>query len=113
MHVLRRAVGAEVHIKHPFGDNATLARAREAGILDCVFEVEEHAWLHSGVALVHQDGAAFQQVAVAFQGEVDDRVEQRMAWANKCCQRLALRRDQRLLEGDTFIARQDGVPNAD
>ena len=54
-----------------------------------------------------------QQVAVALEREVDGGVEQRMARADEGGQRLALRRDQRLLEGDALVARQHRLADAD
>ena len=50
---------------------------------------------------------------MAFEREVDDRVEQRMTRADEGGQRLALRRDQRLLEGDALVARQHRLADAD
>ena len=50
---------------------------------------------------------------MALEGEVDDRVEQRMAGADEGGQRLAVRRDQRLLEGDALVARQHRLADAD
>ena len=40
-------------------------------------------------------------------------IEQRMAGADEGGQRLALRRDQRLLEGDALVARQHRLADAD
>src|SRR5207245_2879468 len=53
------------------------------------------------------------QVAVALEREVNDRVEQRVAGADEGSQRLSGRRQQRLLEGDALVARQDRLANAD
>ena len=50
---------------------------------------------------------------MALEREVDRRVEQRMARADEGGQRLALRRDQRLLEGDALVARQHRLADAD
>ena len=50
---------------------------------------------------------------MALEGQVDDRVEQRMARADEGGQRLARRRDQRLLEGDALVARQHRLADAD
>ena len=86
---------------------------RQAGVLDGVLQVEEHARLRARVALVHQHRAALEQVAVALQGQVDGGVEQRMAGADEGGQRLARRRDQLLLEGDALVARQHRLADAD
>ena len=40
-----RAVGVEFHIEHPLGNDAAFASARQAGVLDGMFEIEEHARL--------------------------------------------------------------------
>ena len=58
VHMARGAVGIEFDIEHPLGDDAALTRAREAGVLDRMLEVEQHARLRAGVAFVHQHGAA-------------------------------------------------------
>ncbi len=78
-----------------------------------MLQIEQHARRGAGVALVDQHGAALQQVAVALQGEIDDSVEQRVARADEGGQRLALRRNQGLLEGDAFVARQHGFADTD
>jgi hypothetical protein len=83
------------------------------GILNGVLQVEQHARRRPEVAFIHQHGAALQQVAVAFQGEVDDGVEQRVAGADEGRQRLALGRDEGFLEGDALITRQHGFADAD
>jgi hypothetical protein len=113
MDMARRPVRHQFDVEHALRDDAALAGAGEAGILDGVFQIEEHARRGAGVALVDQHGAALQQVAVALQREVDDGVEQRMTGADERGQRLALRRDQRLLEGDALVARQHGFADAD
>ena len=95
MHMARCALGIEFDIEHLLGNDTALSRTRQAGILDGVFEIEHHPRLGTVIAFVHQHGAALQQITVALQGEVDDRVEQRMTRADKGGQRLALRCDQR------------------
>ena len=74
---------------------------------------EEHAGRRAVVALVDEDRAALEQVAVAFQGQVDDGVEQRMARADESRQRLPGRGDQRLLEHDPFVAGEDWLAGPD
>jgi hypothetical protein len=59
-----------------------------------VLQVDQRADLIAGVALVDQDRAAFEQVAVAFDDQVDRRVEQRMAGADEGGHRLAGDADQ-------------------
>ena len=113
VNVAGRPVGVELDVEHPLGDDAALARAGEARVLDRVLDVEQHARLGPRVALVHQHRAALEQVAVAFEREVDDRVEQRMARADEGGQRLAVRRHQGLLEGDALVAGQHRLADAD
>jgi hypothetical protein len=105
-----RAGVHDFDIEHAFRHDPTLAGAGEAGVLDGMFEVEQHTRLHSGIAFINQHAAAFQQIAMTLQRQVDDGVEQRVAGADKCRQRLALRCDERFLEGDPLIARQTGSP---
>ena len=109
----RGAVGVELDIEHPLGDDAALARARQVRVLDRMLEIEQHARPGAGIALVHQHGAAPEQVAVALEGEIDDRVEQRMTRADEGGQRLARRRHERFLEGDALVARQHRLADAD
>ena len=65
------------------------------------------------VALVDEDRAALEQVAVAFQDQVDDGVEQRMARTDESRQRLPGRGDQRLLEHDPFVAGEGWLAGPD
>ncbi len=74
-----------------------------------MFEEEEHARLRSEVPFVDEDGSPFQQVAVALQREVEDRVKQRMPGADECRERLSRRRDEVFLEGDALVFREHGV----
>src|SRR5690606_3401003 len=89
------------------------AAGRGGAVLDRVLEVEEEPGLRAGVALVDQDGAAAQQVAVPFQGEVERRVEERMAWTDECGGGLPRRRDELLLEDDALVALEDRLADAD
>ena len=111
--VAGRPVGVELDVEHPLGDDATLARAGEARVLDRMLDVEQHSRPSPWVALVHQHRAALEQVAMAFEREVDDRVEQRMARADEGGQGLAVRRHQILLEGDALVAGQHRLADAD
>ena len=45
--VPRRAVGVELDVEHPLGDDAALAALGQARVLDRVLEVEEHARLRA------------------------------------------------------------------
>ena len=71
-----------------------------------MFEIEKHAWTRAAVALVHQHGAALEQIAVALKREVDNRVEEWMARADKGGQGLTLRCHQRLFKGNACVARE-------
>ena len=80
-------------------------RVTPASWMECS-RVEQHARRGAGVALVHQNCSTLKEVAIALQRQVDDGIEQRVAGANKGGQRLALRRDESLLEGDALVARK-------
>ena len=65
------------------------------------------------VRFVDKDGAAFEQVAVAFDDKVQGGVKERMAGTNEGGQRFAGDADKLLLEGDAFVAGQHGLAVAD
>lgn len=88
------AVGAQLGIQHLPRNRPPLTALPEAGILDRVFEVEQHPRRCAGVALVNQHGAAPQQVAVALQHQVERSIQQWVARAEKRSQWLALGREQ-------------------
>ena len=50
---------------------------------------------------------------MAFERQVERRVQQRMAGADEGRQGLALRRDEGFLEGDALVARQHRLADAD
>ena len=104
MQVVRHAVVVELDVEHPLGDDAPLAATGYAPVLQGVLDGEEHAGRLAVVALVDEDRAPLQQIAVAFERQVDDGVEQRMARADEGRQRLARRCDQWLLEHDPLVA---------
>src|SRR5690348_15662970 len=105
--------GVELDVQHALGDDAPFAGAREAGILDRVLEEEDDLRLRSLIAVVNQNRASPKKIAVALDRQIDRRVEQRMAGTDECRQRLARRRDERLLERDTLVAGQDRLADAD
>ena len=86
---------------------------RATGVLQGVLQVEEHAWCRARIALVHQHRATAQEVAVAFERQVERGVQQRVAGADEGRQGLALRRDEGFLEGDALVARQHRFTDAD
>ena len=65
------------------------------------------------IARVDQHRAPLQQVAVALQCQIDDRIEQRMARADERGERLPGRCHIRLLEGDPLVARQHRLAKSD
>src|SRR5439155_15304870 len=92
---------------------AALARGQQACILDRVLEEEENARTRPVIALVHEDRTAPQKITVAFQREVEYRIEQRVPRTDEGGEGLARRRDQVLLEGNTLVAGQHGIARAD
>ena len=113
MQVARDAVGGELDVEHPLRDDPPVARAGDAAVLQRVLDGEEHPRRGAGVALVDENRAALQQLAVALEGHVDDRVEQRMARTDERRQRLARRGDERPLEGDPLVARKHRLADPD
>jgi hypothetical protein len=91
MDMAGRPAGVHLDVEHALRDDPTLAGTGKARVLDGVLQIEQHARLSAGIALIDQHRAALQQVAVALQREVDDGVEQRVTGADKGGQRLALK----------------------
>ena len=100
--------GVELDVEHALGDDAAGAGAGEAGVLDGVFEEEEDARRGAGVALVNQQRALLEQIAMAAEGVVDDGVEQGMTGADEGGGGLAAVDRQRFFECDALVAAQDG-----
>ena len=78
-----------------------------------MLQVEQHAGGYPWIPLVHQDGAAPEQVAVSFKSQVDRRVEKRVARGDERREWLAMRRYERLFESDPLISGQDGRTGPD
>ena len=78
-----------------------------------MLQVEKNPGGGSDVAVVHEDRPPPQQVAMALQCEVNRGVQQGMAWAQERGQRLALRCDEVLFEGNALVARQNGFAHTD
>jgi hypothetical protein len=76
VHMTGARAGVHFDIEHALRHDPTLAGAGEAGVLDGMFQVEQHTRLHSGIAFINQHAAAFQQIAMTFQRQVDHGVEQ-------------------------------------
>ena len=68
--------GVQLHVQHPLGDDAALARPRETRILNGMLQIKQHAWCVAGIALVHQHRTTAQEIAVPFQGEIEHGVKQ-------------------------------------
>ena len=66
--VARHDVVVELDVQHPFGDDAPIAPTGDAPVLQGVLDGEEHAGRLAVVALVDEDRAPLQQIAVAFKG---------------------------------------------
>ena len=68
LHVAGIAGRIQLEIQHALGDRAAFARWQQAGVLDGVFGVEEHAGLGARVPVVDEDCPAAEQVAVDARG---------------------------------------------
>ena len=77
-----------------------------------MLQVEKHARGRARVALIHQHRAAAQEIAVAFERQVERGIQQRVAGADEGRQGLARRRDEGFLEGDALVARQHRFTDA-
>src|SRR5688572_6407789 len=106
------AQGVHFHVEQAPRDRAAISRRKEARILDNVLEREQHAWAGAGVAFVHQHCSALHEIAVALERKVEGRIEQRVARAYEGGERLALRRDESLLERNALVAREHGIARA-
>ena len=106
------SVRVQFDVEHALGDDPPVPGAGQAGVLNRVLQIEQHARSGAGVTLIHQDRAPAQQITVALKREVDRGVQQRMAGAQERGQGLALRGDECLLERDALVARQHGLANA-
>ena len=113
VNVARCPTDVLLHIEHALGNDSALAGVCNARVLNGVLQIEQHAGLGALIAFIYQHGAAFQQVAVTLQREVDDGIEERMTWTDEGCQRLALRCYQGFLKDDALVARQNGLANTD
>ena len=109
----RRAIGIEFHVEHPLGDDAPLALASAAGVLNGVLEIEKHARRVPESRSSTRTAPRRSKSAIALKRQIEHGVEQRMARTHECRQRLSLRRHQRLLERDAFVARKHRLADAD
>src|SRR3989442_243864 len=111
--VLSSARGVDLDVEHPLGVHSMFAKPRQACVLNGVLEIEEHPRLYPRITLVHQHGPSAQQITMPLDHEIERGVEQRVAGADEGGQRLALRRDEWLLEHDALVARQHRLADAD
>ena len=107
------ARGIHLHVQHAAGDDAPFTAARDACILDRVLEVEQHAGHVPWVAGIHEHRSAVEEIAMTLEREVERGIEERMTGADESRERLPLRRDERLLERDPLVARQDRLAEPD
>jgi hypothetical protein len=99
--------------EHATRDRAPFARREQAGVLNGMLEEEEDTRFRSDISFIDQNRTAFQHVTMLFQGEIDHRIEERMAGADKRGQRSARRIDEVLLKADTLIALEDRISHPD
>jgi len=104
MNVARRALCVQLDIEHLLRDGAPGAIFEATRILDGVLHIEEDSWTGPGIPLVNKEGSPAKQIAMPVEREIKRGIKKRMAWADKSCEGLSLRRYQVLLEGDSLIA---------
>ena len=107
------AVGVHLDVEHPLGDDPALAGAGDAGVLDGVLQIEQHAGSVPASRSSTSTAPRRSRSRCRSSDEIDRRIEQRMAGTDECRQRLALWRNQRLLEGDALVSRQHRLADAD
>ena len=107
-------------MEHAFRDRSMLSRTGQALVSNGMFQIEQYPGAGTFIAFVDEGGALPEQSSVAFEGQANDRIEQRMARADKCSQRLSRRGHQGFLESDALVCRRyrlsgsrAGVPSTD
>ncbi|OQB38220.1 MAG: hypothetical protein BWY09_01407 [Candidatus Hydrogenedentes bacterium ADurb.Bin179] len=111
--VPRVCLGVHFNIQHAPGNGAPVAGRQHAGILNGMFEEEQDPRLRAGVPCVHKYRAALQEVAVAFQGQVQHGIQQGVSGTDEGGHGLALGRDKVFFKGDAFVAGENGFAHAD
>ncbi len=91
-------------------DFVALARAVVTGILDGLFQREQHAHVFARISRVHEYGPLFQQVALLLQHQVERGIQQGMAGGNQDSRRFARDGDALLLKDNALVAAQDDRP---
>src|SRR5262249_28035836 len=66
-----------------------------------------------GILRRHEERTACEQLAVPFEEDIGDRIQEWMAWADKGRQGLSRHANQLLMEGDALVARQYRCSSAD
>ena len=80
-----------------------------ARVLDGMLQIEQSAYLFTGVMGINQDRSLPQQAAITFQNQVRHRVHERVPWADELCHRLPGQVDGLFVERDALVARQYGT----
>src|SRR5581483_7852940 len=94
------------------GNDASVAGAIGPRVLDGVLEIEQHTRGIAVIVGIDQDRSILQEVAIAFEDEIDRSVEQGVARAHERRERLPGNADEVLLEGDPLVALEDRFPDA-
>lgn len=94
-------------------DHAGVSRGVAPRVGDGMFKENQDAGLFTKVARINEDRASLEQLPLAFEDEVECGVEEGVAWANECCKGLAGDADEVFLEGDAFVAVENGRASAD
>jgi len=76
---VRRPARVNLDKLQPARDDAPAAVAAGAGVLDAVLDRQQQAWRLAQVGRVDQDGPAPEQLTIAGNDCIEDRVEQRVA----------------------------------
>jgi hypothetical protein len=77
-----------------------------------MFQIVEHTRLGVNITLVHQYCATAQEIAVAFKRQIDNRVKEWVPRSDESGERLALWCHERFFKGNTLVAWQDRLANA-
>ena len=64
----------DLDVEDAFGNDPPVPGSRNAGVLNGVLEIEEHARLIAGVRVIDQHRTAAKQIAVSLEGDVDGGV---------------------------------------
>ena len=107
MKMVRYALCVQFDIEHLLRDGTPVAILEATRVLDGVLHIEEDSWTGPGIPLVYEYGSPAKQIAMPVEREIERSIKKRMAWADKSCEGLSLRRYEVFLEGDALIAGLD------